>query len=1267
MIDLGWTDNCDGSGTVTGTDVSNNGSCPEIITRTWTYTDACGNVATVTQTITINDTTPPTASNPTPISIAGGAPPAPDVNVVIDEADNCTAAPTVTLLSDISDGGECPEIIARTYRITDDCGNTTDVVQTITIGDAIMPTASNPAPINVECLADVPASDPLVVTDETDNGAAPIVTWEDDTSDGNSCPEIITRRYRVTDDCGNFIFVTQTITIQDITIPILNAAPADVNVQCIGDIPTMTDLVWTDNCDGSGTVTGTDAAIVGSNCGGTITRTWTYTDACSNAATATQTITVNDTQAPILAAVPVDATVQCIGDIPAMTDLGWTDNCDGAGTVTGTDAAIVGGNCGGTITRTWTYTDACGNVATTTQTITVDDNVAPVMAAVPADITVECPGDVPAMVDLGWTDNCDGAGTVTGTDSPLTGACGGTIIRTWTYTDACGNVATVTQTITVDDTTLPTASDPVTTTVPGGPAPTVDITVVIDEADNCTLNPVVVFVSESTDGVGCPETITRIYSVTDDCGNTINVTHTILITDPFPPTASNPAQVNVECLGDVPAPDVTIITDEADNGSTPTVAWEDDTSDGNTCPEIITRRYRVTDDCGNFIFVSQTITVGDITAPVLTTAPANVTVQCIGDAAAMTDLAWTDNCDGSGTVTGTDAPIVGNTCGGTITRTWTYSDACGNNAIATQTITISLTTPPIVPSDDVSTVECMTAAVQPAAPVVTDACGNNITAAITANADPSCAGDKVYTFTYTDCAGNTSAYTYTYTIDLTTAPIVPANGSESVECISDVYVPTAPTVTDACGNNLVPAMTENADPVCVGDKVYTFTYTDCANQIYVYTYTFTINDNIPPTASNPAPTSVPGALDIPIPDINVVTDEADNCTLNPVVAWVSDVSDGSTCDGEIITRTYSITDDCGNQTLITQEITIMATYPLINAGPDQTICIGDDMTLTAINPLGCSVLWDIILDGVSFTPTQTGTYTVTADNLGCITTDEVIVMVATPPAVSFEADVTSDCAPLVVTFTNTTPGTLIDCIWEFSNGTTSNGCNTVTTTFENGGYYDVTLTTTLVDPLLSNSGFVGCTASATYTDYIYVEDLPEASFVPSSNTLTNFMTTVQFDNTSTGAVNYVWDFGDGAETSTVTSPLHDFPSFEEGTYTVELVAYSPLNCTDTAITVIIVEEQLIFYVPNTFTPDGDSYNEFFTPVFSSGYDPYDFTLLIFNRWGAVIWESHDASVGWDATYGSHQVQDGTYTWKIEFKTLKNDERITSTGHVNVTR
>jgi gliding motility-associated-like protein len=93
----------------------------------------------------------------------------------------------------------------------------------------------------------------------------------------------------------------------------------------------------------------------------------------------------------------------------------------------------------------------------------------------------------------------------------------------------------------------------------------------------------------------------------------------------------------------------------------------------------------------------------------------------------------------------------------------------------------------------------------------------------------------------------------------------------------------------------------------------------------------------------------------------------------------------------------------------------------------------------------------------------------------------------------------------------------------------------------------------------------------------------------------------------------------------------------------------------------------LYYIPNTFTPDGDEVNQTFLPIFSSGIDIYEFTLLIFNRWGALIFESHDASKGWNGRYGNEGdlVQDDTYVWKILYKEKNSQQRHVEVGHVNV--
>src|SRR5690606_26127646 len=118
--------------------------------------------------------------------------------------------------------------------------------------------------------------------------------------------------------------------------------------------------------------------------------------------------------------------------------------------------------------------------------------------------------------------------------------------------------------------------------------PVADPLLITDEADNCTANPAVNFVSDASDGNTCPEVITRAYEIVDDCGNTTTVTQTITVDDTTPPTASNPANITVPG-GPAPAPDPLVVIDEADNcTANPVVAFVSDVSDGNLCPETIT-------------------------------------------------------------------------------------------------------------------------------------------------------------------------------------------------------------------------------------------------------------------------------------------------------------------------------------------------------------------------------------------------------------------------------------------------------------------------------------------------------------------------------------------------------------------------------------------------------------------------------------------------------------------------------------------------------
>jgi gliding motility-associated-like protein len=124
-----------------------------------------------------------------------------------------------------------------------------------------------------------------------------------------------------------------------------------------------------------------------------------------------------------------------------------------------------------------------------------------------------------------------------------------------------------------------------------------------------------------------------------------------------------------------------------------------------------------------------------------------------------------------------------------------------------------------------------------------------------------------------------------------------------------------------------------------------------------------------------------------------------------------------------------------------------------------------------------------------------------------------------------------------------------------------------------------------------------------------------------------------------------------------------------GTYPIEVVHYSN-GCPSEPFNVLVVVGEcpsLIYYIPNSFTPDGNEFNQVWRPIFTKGFDPYDFHLTIFNRWGQLIWESYDASVGWDGTYNGKEVQDGIYVWRIEFGDPLNDSKYLKFGNVNVIR
>ncbi|MES2469186.1 MAG: hypothetical protein V4675_17900, partial [Verrucomicrobiota bacterium] len=292
---------------------------------------------------------------------------------VTDETDNC-GVPVVAYVGDLSNGSTCPQVITRTYSVTDACLNQILVTQTITVDDTINPVASHPAPVLVQCIGDVPAPDIAAVTDETDNCGVPVVAYVGDLSNGSTCPQVITRTYSVTDACLNQILVTQTITVDDSIAPTAPENPEELIVECGDEVPAAQTLYATDNCGTPITGEPSDSLPDETDrCNVIITRTWTFTDACDNSSTATQTIRIVDTTVPEVTW-PEDVNLTC-----ADCDM---DNLDLTGQPTvvlqGCDQEIAptyedvedsgAGTCPRIVKRLWTVSDGCNEV-TSEQTI----------------------------------------------------------------------------------------------------------------------------------------------------------------------------------------------------------------------------------------------------------------------------------------------------------------------------------------------------------------------------------------------------------------------------------------------------------------------------------------------------------------------------------------------------------------------------------------------------------------------------------------------------------------------------------------------------------------------------------------------------------------------------------------------------------------------------------------------------------------------------------------------------------------------------------
>jgi gliding motility-associated-like protein len=381
-----------------------------------------------------------------------------------------------------------------------------------------------------------------------------------------------------------------------------------------------------------------------------------------------------------------------------------------------------------------------------------------------------------------------------------------------------------------------------------------------------------------------------------------------------------------------------------------------------------------------------------------------------------------------------------------------------------------------------------------------------------------------------------------------------------------------------------------------------------ASGLIAGTYTVNVIDSKGCTAVSSATVTEPPLLTIAAPAVPMIcigqsatlTATAAGGTINYTYGWMpGSLSGPSVSVSPVVTTTYSVAvvDSKGCTTSSTVIVTIR--QPLtVTAGAGKNVCAGSSTTVTAIAGGGdgtYTYTWqpgNTLGSSISVTPVGTQIYTVTVSD-GCgtpVATSVVTVQSVTPiltPA--FTPDSTAGCAPLCVTFANTT---------------TANN--------------------------------------------IKVFPVPVAGFIADPKSTSILTPLINFtDNSTPDVVKWNWNFGDVPNSgSTKKNPTYTYK--DTGKYQVQLIVTTAYGCVDTIEDAVIIHGDYMFYVPNAFSPNGDGINDTFFP---KGYmiDASCYKMLIFDRWGNLIFSSTDLNLGWDgkANGGAEKAQQDVYVWKIE--------------------
>ena len=373
-------------------------------------------------------------------------------------------------------------------------------------------------------------------------------------------------------------------------------------------------------------------------------------------------------------------------------------------------------------------------------------------------------------------------------------------------------------------------------------------------------------------------------------------------------------------------------------------------------------------------------------------------------------------------------------------------------------------------------------------------------------------------------------------------------------------------------------------------------------------------------------------------------------------------SDGSTTNNTIITTnssnsnlTISVTDQCSGDTVVNQVSAILTSYPPLRIDTligDTFNCPGTKIALgnTAVHggSSHSTVSWNNWINTNNFLTSQidtTVTFTLQATD---ICTDDTVTSSVTyavrehyPLWVQAPKD-TIICQQELVNLKAIAYDGAGNYSYKWSSGETKSEINSQTNSSQ---FYEVTVTDDCGETATDDVEITISTVSAEFEHLFY-----------DANRVT-------FKNLSENAITYLWNFGDDDTTSTVFEPLKVYKYSNE--YDVLLIATDSVGCSDSSYHE--VSPPLVAFVPNAFTPNGDQLNDTFKIYgqgFYTGSELKEFSVEIYNRWGALIFSSKSHDFEWDGTFKGEKVQNGSYVYKMTVQGFQQ-QKVEMTGIINV--